>query len=39
MWDILVTFMLMMFGAFVVVVFGAILIWTIYLLQNEADND
>jgi len=39
MWDILVTFMLMMFGAFVVVVFGAILIWTLYLLQNEADND
>jgi len=39
MWDVLVTFMLMMFGAFVVVVFGAILIWTLYLLQNEADND
>jgi len=39
MWDILVTFMLMMFGAFVVVVFGAILIWTLYLLQNESDND
>jgi len=39
MWDVLVTFMLMLFGAFVVVVFGAILIWTLYLLQNEADND
>ena len=39
MWDVLVTFMLMAFGAFVVIVFGVILIWTLYLLQNEADND
>jgi hypothetical protein len=39
MWDVLVTFTLMMFGAFVVIAFGAILIWTLYLLQNEADND
>jgi hypothetical protein len=39
MWDVAVTFMLMMFGAFIVVAFGAILIWMLYLLQNEADND
>jgi len=39
MWDVLVTFMLMMFGAFVVIAFGAILIGALYLLQNEADND
>jgi len=39
MWDVLVTFMLMMFGAFVVIAFGAILIGTLYFLQNEADND
>jgi hypothetical protein len=35
MWDVAVTFMLMMFGAFVVIAFGAILIWMLYLLQNE----
>lgn len=35
MWDVLVTFMLMMFGAFIVVVFGAILIWLLYIMQNE----
>jgi hypothetical protein len=29
----------MAFGAFVVIAFGVILIWTLYLLQNEADND
>ncbi len=39
MWDVAVTFMLMMFGAFVVVAFGAILISALYFLQNEADND
>jgi hypothetical protein len=39
MWDVAVTFMLMMFGAFVVVAFGAILIGALYFLQNEADND
>ena len=39
MWDVLVTFMLMLFGAFVVIAFGVILIWVLYLLQNEADND
>ena len=37
MWDVLVTFMLMMFGAFFVIAFGAILIWVLYLLQNEPD--
>jgi hypothetical protein len=35
MWDVAVTFMFMMFGAFVVIAFGAILIWVLYLLQNE----
>jgi hypothetical protein len=35
MWDVAVTFMLMMFGGLVVIVFGAILIWVLYLLQNE----
>ena len=35
MWDVVVTFMLMMFGAFVVIAFGAILIWVLYFLQNE----
>jgi len=39
MWDVVVTFTLMAFGAFVVIAFGVILIWTLYLLQNEADND
>ena len=39
MWDVLVTFLLMAFGAFIVIAFGVILIWTLYLLQNEADND
>jgi hypothetical protein len=39
MWDVLVTFMLMAFGAFIVIAFGVILIWVLYLLQNEADND
>jgi hypothetical protein len=39
MWDVLVTFMLMGFGAFVVIAFGVILIWVLYLLQNEVDHD
>jgi len=39
MWDVLVTVTLMAFGAFVVIAFGVILLWTLYLLQNEADND
>ena len=39
MWDVAVTFMLMMFGAFIVVAFGAILIWGLYVFQNGVDND
>ena len=39
MWDVVVTFILMLFGAFTVIAFGAILIWTLYLIQNEVDND
>jgi hypothetical protein len=35
MWDVAVTFILMAFGAFVVIAFGAILIWVLYLLQHE----
>jgi hypothetical protein len=35
MWDVLVTFMLMMFGGFIVIAFGAILIWVLYIMQNE----
>ena len=39
MWDVLVTFMLMLFGAFVIIAFGAILIGALYFIQKEADND
>jgi len=39
MWDVLVTFLLMAFGGFAVIAFGAILIGALYFLQNEADND
>jgi len=39
MWDVLVTFMLMLFGAFIVIAFGAILIGALYFLQNEADHE
>jgi hypothetical protein len=39
MWDVLVTFLLMSFGAFIVIAFGVILIWALYFLQNEVDND
>ena len=38
MWDGAVTFMLLMFGAFVVVAFGAVLICALYLIQN-GDRD
>jgi len=38
MWDVAVTFMLMFFGAFIVIAFGAILIWTLYIIQN-GDRD
>jgi len=39
MWDVLVTVTLMAFGAFVVIAFGIILIWVLYLLQNEVDHE
>jgi len=39
MWDVAVTFMLMFFGAFVVIAFGAILIWALYLIQNVDRNE
>jgi hypothetical protein len=39
MWDVVVTVTLMLFGAFVVVAFGAILIFTLYLLQNGDRDD
>jgi hypothetical protein len=37
--DVAVTFILMMFGAFVVVAFGAMLIWVLYMLQNGDNNE
>jgi hypothetical protein len=39
MWDVAVTFMLMMFGAFAVLFFGAMLIWVLYIIQNGENND
>jgi len=39
MWDVAVTFMLMMFGAFVIVAFGAILIWSLYFIQKGVDDE
>ena len=39
MWDVVVTVTLMLFGAFTVIAFGAILICALYLLQNRNDND
>jgi hypothetical protein len=39
MWDVAVTFMLMMFGAFVVVAFGGMLIWTLYVFQKGVDDE
>ena len=38
-WDVVVTFMLMMFGAFTVIAFGAILIWALYLIQKGVDDE
>ncbi len=38
MWDVAVTVSLMLFGAFVFVFMGAMLIWILYILQN-GDND
>ena len=39
MWDVAVTVTLMLFGAFVVVAFGATLIWVLYILQNGVDDE
>jgi hypothetical protein len=39
MWDVVVTVTLMLFGGFVVVAFGAILICALYLIQNGGDDD
>jgi len=37
MWDVLVTFILMLFGAFMVIAVGAIFIAALWYLQNEVD--
>jgi hypothetical protein len=39
MWDVAVTVTLMMFGAFVVVAFGVILIWALYVFQKGVDDE
>ena len=39
MWDVLVTLILMGFGAFVVVAIGAIFIATIFYVQNGGKDD
>jgi hypothetical protein len=39
MWDVLVTVTLMAFGAFMVVVVGAVFIAAIYFLQNGDRDD
>ena len=39
MWDVAVTVTLMMFGAFIALFFGAMLIWVLYILQNGADDE
>jgi hypothetical protein len=39
MWDVLVTVTLMLFGAFMVVVVGAVFIAAIYFLQNGGKDD
>jgi hypothetical protein len=39
MWDVLVTVTLMAFGAFMVVVVGAVFIAAIYFLQNGGRDD
>jgi len=38
MWDVAVTVSLMAFGAFIALLFCAMLIWVLYILQN-GDND
>jgi len=39
MWDVIVTVTLMLFGAFMVVVVGAVFIAAIYFLQNGGRDD
>jgi hypothetical protein len=39
MWDVIVTVTLMLFGAFMVVVVGAVFIAAIYFLQNGDRDD
>jgi len=39
MWDVVVTVTLMLFGAFVMLFFGAMLIWVLYILQNGVDDE
>jgi hypothetical protein len=39
MWDVIVTVTLMAFGAFMVVVVGAVFIAAIYFLQNGGRDD
>lgn len=39
MWDVAVTFMLMLFGMFTVIAFGAVLICVLYLIQNGDRDD
>jgi hypothetical protein len=39
LWDVAVTFMLMLFGAFTVIAFGAILIWALYFIQKGVDDE
>ena len=39
MWDVAVTFIFMFFGAFIVIAFGAVMIWMLYLIQNGVDDE
>jgi len=39
MWDVAVTFMFMLFGAFVFVFMCAMLIVVLYMLQNGVDDE
>lgn len=35
MWDVVISFMLMGFGALAIIFFGAIFVWILCLLQHE----
>ena len=39
MWDVAVTVTLMLFGAFIVLFMGAMLIWVLHILQNGVDDE